>query len=145
MATRNGQAKQQWSIVYADTVKAEATKGLNAKYGMHVNRPFVLISEVGIGRYAYYHPNSYMYLHNIPATPNTRFQFYFDNKQKVVRSKAVATSAISVQSSGAGTYAMVQGNVRGRHWMMFKFTGNYFMNIKGKTLTAIAETHMSHL
>jgi hypothetical protein len=79
MATRNGQAKQQWSIVYADTVKSEATKGLNAKYGMHVNRPFVLISELGIGRYAYYHPNTYMYLHNIPATPNTRFQFYFDN------------------------------------------------------------------
>jgi hypothetical protein len=28
---------------------------------------------------------------------------------------------------------------------MFKFTGSYFMNIKGKTLTLTTETNMSHL
>jgi hypothetical protein len=69
---------------------------------MHVNRPFVLISELGVGRYAYFHPNSYFYLHDVPAAPSTRFQLYFDNKQKVVRSKADPSKAVAIQSSGGG-------------------------------------------
>lgn len=63
---------------------------------MYINRPFVLISQLPMNRYAYFHPNSNLYAHNTVATPNTRFQFYFDIKQKVVRSKAASTFAINI-------------------------------------------------
>lgn len=61
MNARRNSANQKWKVVYADTVKAEATKGLNARYGFFVNRPFVLLSQLPMNRMLYHHPNNYLY------------------------------------------------------------------------------------
>jgi hypothetical protein len=61
MNTRRNSANQKWRVIYADTVKAEATKGLNGRYGFFINRPFVLLSQLPMNRMLYHHPNNYLY------------------------------------------------------------------------------------
>jgi len=79
MANRRNTANQKWRVIYADTVKAEATKGLNSRYGFFINRPFVLISQLPNNRMAYIHPNQYGYCVNYPSRLNDRHKFFFNN------------------------------------------------------------------
>ena len=52
MYTKHGKINQQWDIVYADEWKGEPGKGeLNEKFGLYVERPFYIISELGEHRY----------------------------------------------------------------------------------------------
>jgi hypothetical protein len=49
---KHGKVNQQWKIVYADEYPKEPTKGeLNERFGLYVERPFYIISELGENRY----------------------------------------------------------------------------------------------
>ena len=46
---------QQWRVVYVDESEKIVTKGLNADFGMHCNRPFYLRSRLPMKRVAECH------------------------------------------------------------------------------------------
>lgn len=47
VANQNGELYQQWDIVYADSFKGWPKKGeLNKDYGLIVERPFYIVSEL---------------------------------------------------------------------------------------------------
>ena len=42
---------QQWEILYVDVAKPEPTSGLNPDYGLYINRPFYIVSQLTSRRY----------------------------------------------------------------------------------------------
>ena len=52
VANKNNGLGQQWDVVYADEYKAEPKKGeFNKDFGLYVDRPFSVISEMNAHRY----------------------------------------------------------------------------------------------
>ena len=52
MYKKHGGLNQQWDIIYADEYPDEPKKGeLNKKFGLYVERPFYIVSELGANRY----------------------------------------------------------------------------------------------
>jgi hypothetical protein len=51
-ATRKNHVSQQWDIIYSDQWKRDPKKGeLNKRFGLYVERPFYIISDLGSHRY----------------------------------------------------------------------------------------------
>ena len=52
MYKKHGGLNQQWDVIYADEYPDEPKKGeLNKKFGLYVERPFYIVSELGANRY----------------------------------------------------------------------------------------------
>jgi hypothetical protein len=50
--TKHGKINQQWDVIYVDEYAKEPTKGqLNKKFGLYVERPFYIVSQMNGGRY----------------------------------------------------------------------------------------------
>jgi len=89
-----------------DEKKPAPGKGLNKEFGFHINRPFLIVSQLYQERFVYYHPNSYAYTYNRTNKPNTRMSWYFDQGSKTIKTKANNYS-LCIQSNGGGSYAVV--------------------------------------
>jgi len=49
---KHGGINQQWDVVYTDEWKGEPGKGeLNEDFGLYVERPFYIVSQLPAGRY----------------------------------------------------------------------------------------------
>jgi hypothetical protein len=49
---KHGKINQQWDIIYADEYPAEPKKGeLNTRFGLYVERPFYIVSQLTSNRY----------------------------------------------------------------------------------------------
>jgi hypothetical protein len=52
IANRKNHVSQQWDIIYADQWKRDPIKGeLNPRFGMYVERPFFIISQLPSRKY----------------------------------------------------------------------------------------------
>jgi hypothetical protein len=52
MYRKHSKINQQWDIIYADEYPEEPKKGeLNKDFGLYVERPFYIVSELGEHRY----------------------------------------------------------------------------------------------
>jgi hypothetical protein len=49
-----------WNVEYLDKSRGEQTKGLNKDFGLHINRPFYLVSKLPFNRVAECHGASYI-------------------------------------------------------------------------------------
>jgi hypothetical protein len=47
---RHNGRNQRWSVVYVDQSPKEPTSGLNRKFGLYINRPFVIQSKLPMKR-----------------------------------------------------------------------------------------------
>jgi membrane carboxypeptidase/penicillin-binding protein PbpC len=88
MYRKHGKLNQQWDIVYADEYPEEPKKGeLNKDFGLYVERPFYIVSELASNRYldwdALKTRNLYI------KTPNGRNtqEWYFDQKSLTIKTK----------------------------------------------------------
>jgi hypothetical protein len=52
MWNKHNGANQRWSIVYVDQASKVPTKGLDTKFGLHINRPFFIVSRMPMRRVA---------------------------------------------------------------------------------------------
>lgn len=94
----NGHINQKWKVVYLKDMKKQQTKGLNNRWGFHINRPFYIVSrmparrviEVVRGR------NLVIRTKNNKATQ----QFYFDQKSKTVMSVAYKGKVLDIAKGG---------------------------------------------
>jgi hypothetical protein len=88
MYRKHGKLNQQWDIVYADEYPEEPKKGeLNKDFGLYVERPFYIVSELASNRYldwdALKTRNLYI------KTPNGRNtqEWWFDQKTLTIKTK----------------------------------------------------------
>jgi hypothetical protein len=98
MYKKHGGLNQQWDLVYVDDYEAEPTKGqLNKKFGLYVERPFYIISELAEHRYLDLINNRNMVI----KTQNGRKTqtWYFDQRSKTIKTR-LNNQSFDIQSSG---------------------------------------------
>jgi hypothetical protein len=82
---RHNGANQRWTIVYLDQSPKEPTTGLNKDFGFWVNRPFVIISRLPMGRAVEIVGGRHIVIKHKVFGKKSQ-QFYFDGKSKTVKS-----------------------------------------------------------
>jgi hypothetical protein len=95
---KHGGLNQQWDVVYADEHKGEPVKGeLNEDFGLYVERPFYIISELPSGRYLDLINNRNMVI----KTRNARKSqtWFFDQKSLTIKTMYNKQS-FDIQNSG---------------------------------------------
>ena len=98
MYKKHGGLNQQWEIIYKDEYKGEPGKGeLNERFGLYVERPFYIVSELGQNRYLDLINNRNMVI----KTRNGRSTqtWWFDQKSLTIKTKLNGQS-FDIQSSG---------------------------------------------
>jgi len=83
---KNNGLEQQWDLVYADEYPEDPKKGeLNEKFGLYVERPFYIISEMKDNRYLDLINNRNMVI----KTKNGRNTqvWYFDQRSLTIKTK----------------------------------------------------------
>ena len=89
---------QQWDIIYADEYPEEPKKGeLNEEFGLYVQRPFYIISQLDENRYLDLINNRNMVI----KTQNGRKSqtWYFDQRSKTIKTK-LNNQSFDIKSSG---------------------------------------------
>jgi hypothetical protein len=98
MHNKHGRINQQWDLVYADEWKGEPGKGeLNEEFGLYVERPFYIISELPENRYLDLINNRNMVI----KTENGRSTqlWYFHQVSLTIRTK-LNNQSWDIQSAG---------------------------------------------
>jgi len=83
---KHGKLNQQWDIIYADEYPDEPKKGeLNKDFGLYVDRPFHIVSQMNSHRYLDLINNRNMVI----KTPNGRNTqvWYFHQQSLTIRTK----------------------------------------------------------
>ena len=83
---KHGRINQQFDVIYEDEWKEEPVKGeLNKKFGLYVERPFYVVSQLSSNRYLDLINNRNFVI----KTPNGRSSqiWYFDQKSFTIKSK----------------------------------------------------------
>jgi hypothetical protein len=107
MYPKNGHISQQWDILYVDEhAKGVPSKGeLNEKFGLYVERPFYVVTELSSNRYLDLISNNFAI-----KTPNGRNTqvWYFHQQSLSIRSKS-NNQSWNIQSNGAGQVMHIAG------------------------------------
>ena len=91
VANKNNGLGQQWDVVYADEYKAEPKKGeFNKDFGLYVDRPFSVISEMNAHRYLTVIDNKNMVIKI--SNGRKQQQFRFDQATLSIKSMALNKS-----------------------------------------------------
>jgi uncharacterized protein YneR len=98
MYKRHGGLNQQWDVVYADEYPDEPKKGeMNEKFGLYVERPFYIVSQLSSNRYLDLINNRNMVI-KTPNGRNTQI-WYFHQQSLTIRTK-LNNQSWDIQSSG---------------------------------------------
>jgi hypothetical protein len=95
--TKHGKINQQWDVIYADQWKRDPIKGeLNEDFGLYVERPFFIVSEMSNHRYLDLIGRNF-----VIKTRNGRTsqQWWFHQQSLTIKSKSMNQSW-DIKSSG---------------------------------------------
>jgi len=100
---RNTEIHQQWDILYVDAAKPVPTSGFSKLWGMYINRPFHIVTQMSSGRFIDYISNRL-----VIKTPNKRptQEFYFDYATRTIRCKGYNNYAIDIRNTNAYGYGV---------------------------------------
>lgn len=124
----HGALNQRFKIEYLDKQKAEQTKGLNEEYGLHINRPFFIVSKSAMNRVITV-AGGYNLVITVRESANKRQQWTFDQSSKTIKSVQFRDRSIDVR--GTNAYAYVTD---ARWYQLFKYNDVNFKNEKGEYL-----------
>jgi len=95
---KHGGINQQWDIVYVNEWKGWPKKGeMNKDFGLYVERPFYVVSELPKHRYLDWINNNM-----VIKTPNgfDTQKWYFDQKSRTIKNLKQPTKSFDIQNSG---------------------------------------------
>jgi len=95
---KHGKINQQWDLIYADEYPEEPKKGeLNEDFGLYVERPFYVVSQMNSHRYLDLINNRNFVI----KTPNGRSTqiWWFDQKSLTIRTK-LNNQSWDIQNAG---------------------------------------------
>jgi len=103
--TKHGKINQQWDVIYVDDYKEEPKKGeLNERFGLYVERPFYVISQLPSHRYL-----DIIGSRNIVIkTPNGRNTqiWYFHQQSLTIRTK-LNNQSFDIHGSGKSNHMQI--------------------------------------
>ena len=83
---KHGRTNQQWDLIYADDWVRDPVKGeLNKEFGLYVERPFFIVSQLPANRYLDLIDNRNMVI-KTPNGRNTQI-WWFDQASLTIRTK----------------------------------------------------------
>jgi len=124
---KDGKINQQWDIVYADEWKGEPGKGeLNEKFGLYVERPFHIVSQLPDNRYIDLINNRNFVI----KTPNGRTSqiWYFHQQSLTIRTK-YNNQSWDIKNAGK-TNEMQIWSTNSGWFQIFTYQGEHFCNIQ---------------
>ena len=96
--TKSGSMNQQWDVIYVDEYPEEPKKGeLNKEFGLYVERPFYVATQLSSNRYLDLINNRNMVI-KTPNGRNTQI-WWFDQKSLTIKTK-LNSQSWDIQSSG---------------------------------------------
>jgi hypothetical protein len=102
--TKHGKINQQWDVIYVDDYEGEPGKGeMNKKFGLVVERPFYIISQMASHRYLDLVSNN-MVIKIRNGRPTQTW--YFHQQSLTIRNKQHNYS-FNIQSNGGGKVMQV--------------------------------------
>jgi hypothetical protein len=129
VAKKNGSTQQKWRILYADKMKARATKGLDAEWGFHLNRPFYIRTKMITGRTVEALPNGNLVLRTIFKDRKPQM-FTFSGIAKTIESIEYPGKSLDIEESGkSANLRLFKTNAR--WFQMFRIKGDYLVNERG--------------
>jgi hypothetical protein len=121
--SKHGKVNQQWKVIYADKYPKDPVKGeLNEKFGLYVERPFYIVSELPEHRYLEDMNNHELAIKT--RNGRTHQVWWFDQKSLTIRSK-VNNRSFNIQSNGRNIRMQTQGT-NSRWEQLFMYTGSQF-------------------
>lgn len=95
---KHGGLNQQWDVIYADEYPDEPTKGeLNKDFGLFVERPFYIVSQLQENRYLDIINNKNFVIKT--RNGRTSQSWYFDQKSMTIKTK-MGNKSFDIQNSG---------------------------------------------
>lgn len=131
---RHGGLNQQWTIQYVEDAKPDPKKGqLNKDFGLYVERPFYIVSQMRRHRYLESNGRN-IYIKNKNGRDSQ--VWWFDQRSKTIKSKQFGRS-FDIQ--GAGKTANMQIWSTNSGWFQqFKYVDQNLMNIKDSRVVDVA-------
>jgi hypothetical protein len=87
---------------------------LNEEFGLHINRPFYIVSELPFNRVAECHGASNVWLRRWRNNALGQ-QWFFDEKSKTIKNKQWVSRVLEIQSNGNSNNVRV-ATVNSRWW-----------------------------
>jgi len=126
---KNDEDYQKWTVRYVDVTGPFPTSGYSKNWGMHINRPFHIQTQMSSGRFLD-HISNRMVIKTRNGRPTQ--EFYFDYATRTIRSKGYNNYALDVRNTWAYSYG-----ANSAWYQLFKYQeGKYFLNQHGKVLDA---------
>lgn len=99
---RNDKIHQKWKIVYVDTSPEVPTSGFSKDWGMWINRPFHVVTQMTSHRYL-----DLIGANAVIKTPNgfDSQVFFFDYKTRTIKSQKTKTLSLDIRSTTLYAYA----------------------------------------
>jgi len=125
---------QQWDIIYDDEYPEEPKKGeLNKDYGLFVQRPFYIVSQLPDNRYLDLINTRQMVI-KVSNGRNTQ-QWYFDQTSLTIKSKS-NNQSFDIQNAGR-TANMQVWTTNSQWFQIFKYMGETFVNVQNHKLLEV--------
>jgi hypothetical protein len=125
-------ANQRWKIIYLDKAEKVRTKGFNKEFGFHINRPFYIRSRMPMQRVIECHGANNVWLKRWRKN-TTAQQWYFDEVSKTIKNNHWKSHSLDIQGNGGSSNVRCT-NTNSRWWQLFRYSGQYVTNEKGKVL-----------
>jgi hypothetical protein len=106
---------QKWNVVYLDEDKGDQTKGLNKDFGFHCSRPFYIVSRLPMHRVVQSHGANNVALNRYVKGRNYQ-QWFFNCKDKTIRSNHWKNYAMEIQSNGGSSNLRTTSTINSRWW-----------------------------
>jgi hypothetical protein len=125
MWKKHGGLNQQWDVVYADEYPAEPTKGqFNKDFGLYVQRPFSVVSEMKDHRYLTL-INNRDFVIKISNGRNEQ-KWMFDQRTLTIKSIANTNKSWDIRSGNKINLY----NTNSQWYQIFVYEGQFFSNIQ---------------
>jgi len=122
---KHGKLNQQWDVVYTDEWKGEPGKGeLNEDFGLYVERPFYIVSQMAAHRYLDL-INNRNFVIKTPNGRNTQI-WYFHQQSLTIRTK-LNNQSWDIKSAGK-TNEMQIWSTNSGWFQVFKYADEHFLN-----------------
>jgi len=113
---------QHWDVAYVDEWKGEPGKGeLNEDFGLYVQRPFYLITKVGMGRFLEVVDNKWVVIKS-ESGRNTQ-QWWFDQKSFTIKTQSRGSHSLAINKNGGDDQIHIDGT-KSQWWDIWYWSGS---------------------
>lgn len=132
---KHGKENQKWRIIYLDEKEKGQQTGLNKARGMHINRPFYIVSKLWMNRVISVAGGYNLVIQTRKTADDKRQQWYYEEKSKTIKSVQFKDRSIDIRGGNAYAY-----KTDSRWYQLWKYDGGWFVNEQKQVLAVQSKT-----